>query len=260
MSTLGYIVLLLGFVNWVNSFHSCSSVNTRTTTRTLMRTTNKYSQNLTTYSDTLIPGNRFNCDVRTHQRDEIIDKAATKTRPTYMPLDSGLRISRILTASTDNFDVMLKLGRAKSLADIMQIALIRNRKKCLLMEYQRLPMVSGVICNGWNREYELGSPIHTKPRRPSSALWVVDEESFQPFQVEIGSWLLASINGKDTNHMSTLFSRDSSRLHTDAQSVSVVRPGYTTVKLVHVHGMLQWVLTLIELENCDELGFPIGRR
>jgi hypothetical protein len=42
--------------------------------------------------------------------------------------------------------------------------------------------------------------------------------------------------------------------------VSLARPGFSTVKLLYVDGVVQWVMTFIEIENRDELGIPIGRK
>jgi hypothetical protein len=173
----------------------------------------------------------------------------------YLDLDSGVRISRIMVASTDSFDVMQKLCHAKSRTDIMQIALLRYRRKCALLEYQQIPVGSGDVYTGWSYEHRPGSVMRSNPDTPSSTLWVVDETLFPEFEVQVGSWLLASVQVKDDKHLSTLFSRTISR-YTDAQPISLVRPGFAHIPLVHTPEGPQWVATFIELGNFDELGAP----
>jgi hypothetical protein len=178
-------------------------------------------------------------------------------RPTYPDLTSGVRISRIISVSTHSFDAMLKLARAKSRPEIMHTALIRHKRKCIMRDHQHIPLEFGDVYQGWSHEPRNGSPMRTNAGTRSSELWAVDGESFHHFEVEVGSWLLASMPGKDPNHVSALFSRNISRVQTDAQPVNLVRPGFSTVKLVQTpEDGVQWVLTFLELVNSDELGIP----
>ena len=260
ISMLSFTVLLLCFLNIVHSFHLFSMKSTPTTSHIIMKTSNKRPDFVESDGVVRVLTSLAGHEERAHKKGKIRGQVEVDVHATYLPLDTGMRISRILVASTTNFDVMMKLGHAKSLTSIMHIALIRHRQQCKLMEYDRLPSTSAQVCNGWSYEAQVGSPMRRKSRTPVSALWVIEEESFQSFEVEIGSWLLASFKGNDSNRMSALFSRDSSRVHRDAQAVSLVRPGFSTVKLLYVDGMIQWVMTFIEIENRDELGIPIGRK
>jgi hypothetical protein len=194
------------------------------------------------------------------------DKNPPATKPTYLRLHSGQRISRIITVDTDNFDVMMKLGRAKCLSTLLHIALVRHKRKCLLLEHQRLPVVPDcdMLCGQrWRYQPMHGSNMNTNSGSLSSTLWGVDVESFNHFEVEVGSWKLASLRGQDDNHISAIFSRTISRVDTDAQAVSLVRPGCfecANVQLVRTSNGLRWVFTFIETEHCDELGAPTKRQ
>jgi hypothetical protein len=174
----------------------------------------------------------------------------------YLNLDCGVRISRIMVASTDSFDVMQKICHAKSRTDIMQITLLRHRRKCMLLEYQQIPVGSDDdMYTGWSYEHRPGSVMRSTSGTPSSTLWVIDWESFPEFEVQVGSWLLASVQVKDDKHISTLFSRTISR-YTDAQPISLVRPGFAYIPLLHTPEGPRWVATFVELDNFDELGAP----
>jgi hypothetical protein len=186
-------------------------------------------------------------------------------KPTYLRLQNGERISRIITVDTHDFDVMMKLGRARTLAKLLHIALIRHKRKCALFEHQGLPVVPNwdVLCTQpWGYEPRHGSHMYTNSGTHSSTLWGVDAESFNHFEVEVGSWKLASLYGNDDTHISAIFSRTISRVDTGAQAVSLVRPGCfgsANVKLVRTSDGLRWILTFIETEDCDELGAPTKR-
>ena len=243
--SLHCIALLLCVVPCINAFHIHPLVNIHHKQSTVGRVTQS-SQTLSMCRGASVAGSYSN-----DEPDEP---------PIYLELDHGVRISRILTASTDSFDVMQKLSRAKSRSDIMQIALIRHKRKCILLEHQQIPVRSGAVHPGWSYEHRIGSNMRTNAGTRSSTLWTIDEESFHSFEIEVGSWLLASMQVKDENHLSTLFSRTISRVYTDSQPVSLVRPGFACIRLVHTPNGLQWVVTFIEIEHCDELGSPNKRR
>jgi len=243
--------LMLCVVSCIDALHVYPFMDITPMARITMRKTSKNTQSLSNGYGVRILGRRL--------KEEVRDRVVTNASPTYLDLDSGLRISRILTVSTDSFDVMSKLSRATSRPEIMHIALIRHKRKCVLMEYQQLPVVFGAVYNGWSYGHRPGSHMRTNSGTRSSNLWVIDDESFNIFEVEVGSWLLASILAKGDSRMSTLFSRTISRVYTDAQVVNLVRPGVATTKLVHTPDGLQWIITFIELEHCDELGIPKRR-
>ena len=244
-----YIALLLWLciVHCTNAFHMHPLVNVHRSS-----TVRRATQSPQTLS--------MCCGVTVAGKDDFRRNAVAYDQLSYLKLDSGMRISRILTASTDSFDVMQKLSRAKTRSDIMQIALIRHKRKCILLEYQQIPATFDAVYSGWSYEHRSGSNIRTNSGTRSSMLWAIDEESFRPFAVEVGSWLLASIQGKDANHLSALFSRTISRVNTDAQPVSLVRPGFACIRLIHTESGPQWIVTFIEIEYCDELGVPNKRR
>jgi hypothetical protein len=171
-------------------------------------------------------------------------------------LDCGVRVSRIITVSTDKFDAMLKLSRAKSRSEIMKIALVRHKRNCLLLEHQQLPLLSGSVHEGWRFEATRMSVMQTQSGTHTSDLWLVGHESSHAFETEVGSWLLASITGKDDKHMSAIFSKTMRRCHKDAQTVVLVRPGFGSIALVQTPESIHWMATYIELEFCDELGMP----
>jgi hypothetical protein len=174
----------------------------------------------------------------------------------FLDLDCGVRISRIMEASTDSFDVMQKLCRAKGRTDIMRIALLRHRRKCMLVEYDRISEGSDDnMYTGWSYEHRPGSAIRSTSGTSSSTLWVIDERSFHRGEVRVGSWLLASVH-KDQNHLSALFSRTMSRTD-EARPVSLVMPGFAYIPLVHTPEGPRWVATFVELGNFDELGTPV---
>ena len=174
-------------------------------------------------------------------------------------LSSGVRISCIISVSTDKFDAMMKLSRAKTRSEIMSIALIRHKQNCLLLEHNQLPLLSGVVYDGWKFESRHDAVMRTRSGTPASNLWLVDDETYEDVEIEVGSWLLASFTGENANKMSALFSRTASRSHKDAQAVGLMRPGVGSIRLVQTPEILQWIATYVELEYCDELGFPMKR-
>lgn len=179
--------------------------------------------------------------------------------PSYLQLDSGLRISRIITVTTESFDVMLKLSRAKSRSEIMHTCFIRHKRKCVVSECQQLPVVFGVINNEWSYWPRPDAHVRTNSGTYASTLWVIDSEFFDVVHIEVGSWLLASMPGKCASHLSTIFSRTISRAGGETQSVPLVRLGFAPIQLLHTQCGLMWVMTLVELQQCDEWGNPTKR-
>lgn len=198
--------------------------------------------------------------VGNHSDVQLQIEQITDARPTYLDLDNGVRISRIIAVSTHSFDAMIKLGKAKSRAEIMHTALIRYKRKCILREHQTLPIVVDEVRQGWIYEHRHGAHVRTNSGTRTSELWALDEESCHEFHVEVGSWLLASIQFQDANRVSALFSRNISRV-SGAQVVNLVRPGFVSdVKLIHTpDDGLQWRFTFLEMDRCDELGNNVKR-
>jgi hypothetical protein len=179
-----------------------------------------------------------------------------ENKPVYLQLDSGIRVSKIITATTTSFDAMLKIGRATSRMDIMKTCLIRHKRTCVLSEHQTLPAGRDGAQHrrGWSYEHRTGSSVRTTSGSPASVLWVVDMDP-QSFQVSVGSWLLASVaTGTDNNRLSGLFTRTISRALPEPQAISLVRPGFLPPTLVHTASGLQWIVVFIELQDCTELG------
>jgi hypothetical protein len=178
-----------------------------------------------------------------------------ENKPIYLQLDTGVRIARIVTATTTSFDAMLKLGRATSRTEIMKICLIRYRKTCVISEQQTLPIGHDEVQHpGWRYGHRPGSNVLTNSGTSSSSLWVVDMDP-QSVQVSVGSWLLASMTGgTNSNRLSALFTHTSSRALPDPRSISLIRPGFSPPRLVKTDTGLQWVVVLIEMQNCTELG------
>lgn len=181
-------------------------------------------------------------------------RVSMDTSPKLLPLDRGMRISRIVTANTTSFDAMMKLGRATSRVEIMKICLFRHKRTCVLREIQRLPVGLGSDHMGWRHRYGQGSHTHRNTGSQQSILWAIDSKLAGSFEVELGSWLLSSVSGKDENHLSTLFTRTICRVHPDAQAVSLVRPGFACMEARYSPGVVMWTVTFIELQLCDELG------
>ena len=178
-----------------------------------------------------------------------------ENKPVYLQLDSGVRIARIVTATTTSFDAMLKLGRATSRTEIMKTCLLRHRKSCVISEHQNLPSrCDEVQHRGWRYGHTPGSSVRTNSGTPSSSLWVVDMDVHNPFHLMVGSWLLASLHGKDANRLSVLFTRTISRALPEPQAISLVRPGFLPPTLVHTASGLLWIVVFIELQDCTELG------
>jgi hypothetical protein len=174
----------------------------------------------------------------------------------YLKQDSGMRISRIVTASTSSYDAMVKLGRATSRAEIMKICLLRHKRTSLLFEQQELPAQQHRVQGGWAFEQMPDSSISACSGLPGSVLWATDAASSYTKQIEVGSWLLSMVYAHDCNHYTALFSPSTSRVFEHAQPITLVRPGVTTPPIVDTAYGPMWTIMFIELQCCDELGFP----
>ena len=171
-----------------------------------------------------------------------------------------MRISRIITVSTTSYDAMLKLGLARSRLEIMKICLVRHKSTSVLYDNEQLPLSADGRHMGWSFEPRHGSPIHASSGVPGSVLWVTDVHSCNTVQVTVGSWLMGAVHSPDGSHISSLFTPTSSRLGTDAQVVTLIRPGLSHPTLVCTPYGPRFFITFIELQNCDELGVPNRRR
>jgi hypothetical protein len=230
------IFLLACVLNCINAFNAYTPMNLVRTGRVIGRTLPVSS-------------------VRMH-RGISEDTDATRC---YLPLNSGMRVSRIVTASTNSYNAMLKLGSATSRLEIMKICMIRHKRTCVLTEHRRIPMTFGDLYRGWSYAPRSGSPVHANSGTSSSVLWVADIEKLETCQLELGSWLLATVPGNDDNHFNTLFSPSISQVHEAAQPILLSRPGFAQPKLVHTHLGLEWIIIFVELQQCDELGVPVSR-
>jgi hypothetical protein len=178
--------------------------------------------------------------------------------PRYLKLDTGMRISRIVTVTTTSFNAMLKLRVATTRREIMKICLVRHRKTCKLSEHINLPTSVTGTHSGWAYLPRQHSSMYANAGTPSAVLWVV--EWFNIPHISVGSWILASLPTEDPNHLTALFSHSISRVCPEPQAVSLIRPGFAITDLVHTEDGLHWIMTFIELQHCDELGCPVKRR
>jgi hypothetical protein len=184
-----------------------------------------------------------------------IPEDSSNENPSYLHLDNGMRISRIITAKTTSFDAKLKLGLAKTRLEIMKICLVRHKKTCVLSEHTHIP-IRGTR-RGWAHHHRHGSPMLTNSGTPAD-IWVVALNDAT--QLSIGSWLLATMPVTE-HHNTALFSRTISRAYTDAQPVSLIRPGFSNADLVYgTEDDPHWLMTYVELQHSNELGIPTRRR
>lgn len=176
----------------------------------------------------------------------------------YLELDSGMRISRIVRVSTTSYDAMLKLGLAKSRLEIMKICLVRHKKTTVLSEHHQLPMSVDGIHAGWRFEQRHGSPIRACSGTPGSVLWVADLHSNE-CELSVGSWLVGTVSLHGKNQITAFFTKSISRRGEGLQQIELIRPHFSRPVLVREDAGLQWVITFIELQHCDELGLATRR-
>jgi hypothetical protein len=190
-------------------------------------------------------------------RCNAMDGFSTK-RSCYLPLDRGMRISRIITVSTSSYDAMLKLKLARSRLEIMK-TWVRHRRTSMISDHQQLPLLDDGTHIGWSFHPRHGSPIRSCSGIPNSVLWATDVHTCDTSQVSVGSWIMATMSLSDSNHISSLCTTTSSRICTTFQPVALIRPGFATPDLVCTPSGPLFVITFIELQNCDELGIPTRR-
>jgi hypothetical protein len=178
----------------------------------------------------------------------------------YLSLDSGMRITRIVTANTLNADAMMKLSKATSRAQIMTICMIDYKSTCVLTEHDQLPMAENGGHSGWSFEQIQGSAVRANSGVPGSVLWVADLQRTENCRVSVGSWLLGAMPLNTDDRLATLFTHTVSRMCEDPQAVVLVRPGFAWPVLVSGHSHLpEWSITFIEMQKIDELGVPTSR-
>lgn len=240
-------LLLLCSVGYLNGMKLCSPLKPTHAVQITHRAVSLYPQRLSMCTGAHVPRDP-------HNRETLAHKP-----PLFLQLDTGMRISRIITVSTNSYTAMLKISRTVSRREIMKICLFRHKRTCWLTEHNEIPASSHEPCTGWRYGHRQGAPVHANSGTPSSVLWIVGEDPFCKIRVMVGSWLLAIMNTEDPNQFTSLFSPSISRASLEAQPITLVRPGFADPDLVHLNGDLRWVWVFIELCQCDELGAPINR-
>ena len=196
--------------------------------------------------------------IRDRLRCSALDTPITETND--MKLQSGMRISRIITATTTGYDAMLRLGQAKSRNDIMKTCLVRHKRTSTLSEHHQLPMSSDGMHTGWRFEQRAGSPIKASSGAPGSDLWVMDIHSYDTLQVQVGSWLVAKYDFTCRKGIACLFTKTDSRIGNSLQPILLTRPGFANPDLVCTTHGPHFIITYIELQYCNELGTPTRSR
>jgi hypothetical protein len=177
-----------------------------------------------------------------------------------LKLDRGVRVARIVTASTSSHAAMSQLCLARTRSEIMQICEKRH-KTCVLSEHTHLPpTINGrgrSLHHGWQSEQRPNSFMRGRSGVPGSVLWVADIYPYNAYSLSVGSWLLGSISLHNTCH--ALFTSSTARREQENhQQMVLVRPGFASpVLLRSKEGKIEWVFTFIELQVADELGAPV---
>ena len=178
----------------------------------------------------------------------------------FLKLDSGQRISRIITVSTSSYEAMLKLGMARTRNEIMKACMVTHKQSSMLTEHPELPLSTDGMHKGWSFEPRAGSPIKACSGVSGSVLWAIDIQTSTTSRVALGSWLMGTVSLTGDDFKSSLFTKSSSRLENDLQPVTLTRPGVAKPELINTEFGPQFILNFIELQHCDELGIPTRRR
>ena len=160
--------------------------------------------------------------------------------------DTGMRITRIVTTETTSVRAMQLLSGAKTRNEIMSVCM-EFKDYCIQREH--ITMLETRPWVGW-QQASLENSLHS----PKSFLWVVDLKRSGECKVELGSWLLASTQLKDTSKVSTLFTETVDRLCQSVQAMVLIRPGYAW-PVLQTHGVHNtWSITFVELQKVDLWG------
>ena len=185
---------------------------------------------------------------------------SSNPKTNYLKLKSGMQISRIVTVTTTRYDVILKLCQAVTRNEIMKTCLVRHKRTCTIFEHQKLPISCERIHTGWSFEQRDGSSIKACSGIPGSVLWVTDVHSCNTSQVQVGSWLMSKLDIPSRKGMSSLFTQTDSRIGSSFQSMTLIRPGFAKPDVVSTPYGPHFVITFIEIQNCDELGIATRPR
>jgi hypothetical protein len=177
----------------------------------------------------------------------------------FLSLDRGMRVTRIVTATTVNDEAMKMLRKAKTREEIMVICTAGFAGSCILTEHTQLPVSAEGDHPGWSFEQQGGSPVRANSGVPGSVLWTADLDK-DTCHLSVGSWLLGSVPLENNKGISALFSRSISQSCHAPQGMVLVRPGFAWPQLIRANNRLEWSLTFIEVQYIDELGVPIRRR
>ena len=160
--------------------------------------------------------------------------------------DMGMRITRIVTTETTNVRAMQLLSVAKTRMEVMSVCL-KFRDECIQRDHNTLSQTRSWM--GWNR-VELENSLHS----PKSIMWVVDLKRSGECQVQLGSWLLASMQLKDNNKLSALFTETAERVCQSPQAMVLIRPGNAWPNLQAHRPRDTWSITFVELQKVNSWG------
>ena len=158
--------------------------------------------------------------------------------------DHGIRVHRILSIETTSVRAMQLLSVAKTRAEILNVCQ-QFPETTSIRSHSRIPFHSSEGLQTW-------ADSGISPHLPS--LWVMDTQRLTSCQVEIGSWLLASIPlGKDGSRgIDTLFTATAERWCRETQPLVLVNPGLAWPQLQRRtlgRSFTRWSIVYVELTN-----------
>ena len=167
--------------------------------------------------------------------------------------DAGMRITRIVSAETTSVRAMQLLSVAKTREEIIRVCdLPGHKSQCVVREHQSFP--ASRSWEGWQRRQLEDSPIKVPSGNIRSVIWVADLKRTGVCQVQLGSWLLATMPMQGSQKMATLFTQTADRLCRSPQAMVLVRPGCAWPMLVSGKSPSTWTITFIELQNINVWG------
>ena len=191
--------------------------------------------------------------------------ATQKARPStdmadlvFLSLDRGMRVTRIVTATTVSDEAIKVLRKAKTREEIMIICRQTFAGSCVLTEHMQFPASKESSHPGWSFEQKEGSPIRANSGVPGSVLWTADLNK-ENCHLSLGSWLLGSVSLENDKGVGALFSRSVSQTCGAPQGMVLVQPGFAWPQLIRGKNKMEWSMTFIELQIIDELGVPTRR-
>jgi hypothetical protein len=167
--------------------------------------------------------------------------------------DAGMRITRIVSVETTSVRVMQLLSVAKTREEIIGVCgLPGHNSQCVVREHQSFP--ASRSWEGWQRKQRGDSPIKVPSGNVRSTIWVADLKRMGVCEVQLGSWLLATIPMQGSAKMATLFTQTADRLCRSPQAMVLTRPGFAWPTLVSGRNPNTWTITFIELQNINVWG------